>query len=161
LVALENNSFWDFRKSLTDGTNSAMIINSLAQYFFRVEDKEPQPYVLLKEKIISDYVGVLMQTNHFLFDAYNENIVRMTESGIMQKITEEQLPKPPEDDQPTVLSLEHLLIWFKVWIGLLLITSAVFIIEFVNAKIQKRQWLSSKTAEKYETKQKRRKHSYI
>jgi hypothetical protein len=137
LVALENNSFWDFRKSLTDGTNSAMIINSLAQYFFRVEDKEPQPYVLLKEKIISDYVGVLMQTNHFLFDAYNENVVRMTESGIMQKIIEERKPKPFEDDQQIALSFEHLLIWFKVWIGLLLIASVVFIVEFVNAKIQK------------------------
>jgi hypothetical protein len=139
LVALQNYSFWDFRKNLTDGTNSALIINSLANLFFKGDDKEPPTYVLLKEKIISDYVGILMTTNHFLFDAYNENIARMVESGIMEMKVGKERPQSSDEVDPTVLSFEHLLIWFEVWIAFLLITSAVFTIEFVRGRFQKRQ----------------------
>jgi hypothetical protein len=141
---VQNFSFWGFSKNLTDGTNTALIVNSLAFQYFKL-DNEPQTYALLKERIISEYVGISMETNNLLLEPYNELIIKMTESGIMEKMLDFPKSKPTDVDQPTALSLDHLLIWFKIWIGFLLVTSVVFVIELINGRYRRIGWNSTRS----------------
>jgi hypothetical protein len=71
-------------------------------------------YVVLKEKILSDLVGFVMDTHSFMIEAYNDKIVQLIESGIIGfiwKRINRNYHRTDDSDQ-TSLSLDHLLIWF-------------------------------------------------
>jgi hypothetical protein len=110
-----------------------------------VDEEENPTYVVLKEKIISDCIAIVMPANSFLLNAFNERITQMIESGIMEKIFRTEAKKP-EESQPVVLSIDHLLIWFMLWAGLLLIAGAVFVCEVIARKLPKIIKKSSKTS---------------
>jgi hypothetical protein len=127
---LNDLEVWDFYTNLTDGSNRALYANTFGIKYFK------PPYLVLKEKIISDYIGAVMPMNFFLFESYNEKIIQLTESGIIEKILR-QKPEMQEESQPVVLSFDHLLIWFMLWAGFLGIASAVFVGEILVRKLPK------------------------
>jgi hypothetical protein len=99
----------------------------------------PKNFEVLKEKISSDYFGFGMGVNSFMFKAYRDIIAQLHESGMMELFHRLFIPiKPIIDDDRVALSLDHLMIWFKLWIGLLLIVSVVFFAELLVGKFQKR-----------------------
>jgi hypothetical protein len=68
--------------------------------------------------------------NSFMFKAYNDKVVQLLESGIIEWFLRMFKPrKPIVDDYRVALSLDHLTIWFKLWIGLLLVATSVFLAE--------------------------------
>jgi hypothetical protein len=97
----------------------------------------PSSFIPLKEKIISDYGVIWLPIRHFITDVLNDKIVQLHESGIMGKLME--IPKPKEnitDNDPAALSLDHLGIWFKLWLGLVLIAISFFLVEVFLGKVQ-------------------------
>jgi hypothetical protein len=104
---------WD--KKLSEQPRSALFSTKISGLYYT----GPSFFIPLKEKIISDYVVIWLQYRHFITDVLNDKIVQLHESGIMAKLME--IPKPKEnisDSDPMPLSLDHLLIWFKLWLGL-------------------------------------------
>jgi hypothetical protein len=95
-------------------------------------------FAVLKEKVISDYVGISFPTNHFMYDVYNEKIAQLVESGIVQNFLDSSKPKKPiENDKRVPLSVDHLLIWFQLWMGLLVASIVVFLLEASMWRIRK------------------------
>lgn len=67
----------------------------------------------LRESIISDHWGFSISQNHFMFKPLNRKIVQLVESKIANRIVEEiQSRKTVDNDGSSVLSMEHLGIWF-------------------------------------------------
>jgi hypothetical protein len=93
-------------------------------------------YTVLDEKIISDPYGILTPINYFLFDALNDKVVRLAESGIFDKIMKEK-PTNSSYKEPIALKLSHLSIWFYLGMSFLLISSLVFFGEVLVEKILK------------------------
>jgi hypothetical protein len=91
----------------------------------------------LKQKIISDLTGFVMDTHNFMIEAYNDKIVQLFESGIIEIIWKMMHKNYPIDDDRKALSLDQLHMWFILWGGLLLIAVASFIIEILVWKLQK------------------------
>jgi hypothetical protein len=129
---VDNATGWNIQKNLTDGSKMATFVDYYGAY--GAVDEENPTYVVLKEKITSDCIAIVMPANFFLLNAFNERITQMIESGIMEKIFRTEAKKP-EESQPAVLSFDHLLIWFMLWAGLLLIASAVFVGEVLARKL--------------------------
>jgi hypothetical protein len=64
--------------------------------------------------------------------------MQLIESGIIDNILSYFKPKERfENDEPTQLTLDHLLIWFQLWMGLLSIAVTSFFFEFLMTKIGK------------------------
>jgi hypothetical protein len=93
-------------------------------------------FTVLNEKITSDLFGIPLRLNHFIFDALNEKVARLVESGIVNKIMEEK-PSKAGDYEPTVLTLDHLSIWFYLGMALLLISTFFFVFELFLGKVSK------------------------
>jgi hypothetical protein len=129
-MALADEDF-DIRKNLTDGSKKATFVG-----FGGIEYmKEGNPtFVVLKDKIISDCMSFETTANFYLFNAFNEKITQMVESGIMEWVLRQKASKP-EESEPVELSLDHLSIWFKLWAGFLLIASVAFVGEVLTQKI--------------------------
>jgi hypothetical protein len=120
---IKNISDWN----LTDGSKSATFTDYYGVLEIRNEEKPTS--VVLKEKISSDCIALRMPTNFYLFKAINEKITQMIESGIMEKILGKETEK-----SAVALSIDHLLIWFKLWGGFLLVASAAFVGEILTRK---------------------------
>jgi hypothetical protein len=127
-----------FHLNFTDGSNQAII--ALASIFRLIGTFETSSCAILKEKIISDYSGFFLETNSFIFEAYNDNIGRLVESGIIQKLSQNlSQSKQPVENDPIPLSLDHLLIWFQLWGAFLLVAALFFLCEFLMARLKKFQ----------------------
>jgi hypothetical protein len=121
-------------RNLTDGSKLALFTQTHEMnYIFRLG---LQKFAILKEKIISDYHGIMMPMNTFIFKVLNEKVVQLVESGIMGKLLQNEKPKEQLENEKVPLSLEHLDVWFVIWAGLLTLALAVFIGEIVAKKIQ-------------------------
>jgi hypothetical protein len=95
-------------------------------------------FIVLKEKVISDSYGLLFELNNYLYDAYNEVIVRLNESGITQYIVDSFKTKQKKaNNDPVPLSIHHLLIWFEIWISVLLIAIVAFLFEVFMGKLSR------------------------
>jgi hypothetical protein len=87
---------------------------------------------------MSDFSGLLVSTDSVLREGYLDKIMQLVESGIIENIMSYNKSKErPKNDDPVVLSIDHLLIWFQLWAGLLLIAVLFFLVEILVARIAK------------------------
>jgi hypothetical protein len=113
-------------------------IGFLHQTFEGAPIHKSSTYTIMKEKVISDYDGLMLPLNHFMFEALNDKIIQLQESGIMQKLFETSYRNAnATDDDPQPLSFTHLIIWFQLWCGLLLISILFFFLEVLMRKMSK------------------------
>jgi type III secretory pathway component EscU len=92
----------------------------------------------MKEKVISDYVGLLLPLNHFMFDALNDKIIQLQESGIICRWTQfPYLRANATEEDPVPLTLGHLQIWFQLLVFLLLISIFFFFVEVLMSKMSR------------------------
>jgi hypothetical protein len=118
------------QNSVTDGAKQAF------HYLRETESTYiPKNFVILKERITSDYFGFGTSVNSFIFKAYGDKLSQLVESGIIEWILR-GLKLSITKDEPVALSLNHLIIWFKLWIGLLLVASVVLSAELWIRKFQ-------------------------
>jgi hypothetical protein len=105
----------NFHIYLTDGSNLAMVMGT--QELNHVQYLITAKFVVVKEKILSDLEGIFLQPKSFIFDSYHDKAVHLVASGIV--------------------SIDHLLIWFQLWAGLLLVAVLFFLAEVLSRKFQK------------------------
>jgi hypothetical protein len=68
-------------------------------------------------------------------NALNEKVVQLQESGIMRIFyNNEAIKAVKEESDPVPLSIDHLSIWFKLWMGLLMVAVFFFVAEVLRAK---------------------------
>jgi hypothetical protein len=67
-------------------------------------------------------------------------MVHLDEAGIIQRISNLLTPRvlPRETTDPIALSFGQLVIWFRLWFGLLLIAVVVFMVEVLRGKMRRR-----------------------
>jgi hypothetical protein len=119
-------------QNLSDGSKKAMVVHSMAP-----EETKDKTFVLLKEKIITDTYGIAFYTNSDFRESYMDKLLQLTNSGIVEKIRRdiEDPPKPPIHAENIRISIDHLLIWFQLWAGLLMVAVLFFLLEILVAKI--------------------------
>jgi hypothetical protein len=123
---------WD--ENLSKQPRSALLYGMLNEAHYNA----PPHNIVLKEKITSDYAIVTLNSRHFFADVLNDKIVQLQESGIMAKFIKIWKPrKSSNDSDPVQLSLDHLLVWFKLWLGFILIAACFFFAEVLVKKAQK------------------------
>jgi hypothetical protein len=101
-------------------------------------DPKNSTYAVVKERIFRDFTGLLIQKYSILRQSYMDKITYLVESGIIEKIKNSFNQRiVPNDNEDVALSINHLLIWFQLWVGLLLIAVFIFSLEILMSKIAK------------------------
>lgn len=101
-------------------------IFELAQEFVGKADA-----ILLKETLLQTALGLFVPKTFFLFSQINEAIKKLYEAGIIQKWFEIFLDQRQRfvEKGPQVLTMDHLMIGFQMWLAFLLLASALFVLE--------------------------------
>jgi hypothetical protein len=135
---IRDKDVFDFYGNFTDGSNRALLVHTEVfkhyQNLAAIDNKSN--FVVLKQKVISDFAGIFMEINNYMFDVLNDKVTQLVESGIIDKFL--KTSNPPQDrNDPIVLSLEHLQTWFILWLGILLLAGFFFFAEVLFSKAQK------------------------
>jgi hypothetical protein len=136
LINVTDEEYSTLHRNLTDGSKKAMLTK--VSLLKPLPDPTNSPYAVVKEKIFTDLVGLKIDDNSVFYESYLEKVMHLVESGIIEKITSHLKPlkKQSKDDDPVALSIDHLLIWFQLWGGFLMIALLFFLLEIVIAKIR-------------------------
>jgi hypothetical protein len=88
---------------------------------------------VLKEIVLSDYLGFKFPSNDFMFEPVNRIITQLHESGIAKKIVDDEAAVKYQEKQaePMPLSLHHFENWFALWGFILVFSVAAFSCEFL------------------------------
>lgn len=98
---------------------------------------------MMDRKVMSLLVGIAFYRNSFLHSSFNIKIKHVISSGILKKFSrfkakyltkykKQNALKIGENSNPVVLTMEHLSVGFLIWIGMLLISFIIFVINFTN-----------------------------
>lgn len=92
---------------------------------------------LLSESFFTLHYGYTMYPTYFFAQQMNRKITQTVESGLMNYWISKHQPIPILETPtgPEVLTLEHTLVGFKIWIVCILISSTTFFVEIVSKKI--------------------------
>lgn len=128
-------------ENLSDGSNRGMFFDSNGLRQLLWNEQQDPPYAILKEKIISDYVGMALEKNSFLFELINRKVVQVVESGLAQRIMNNYryIKKYTNDIGPTVLTLDHLYAGFFAWFVCVIVAISVFTCELCSFRKPKRK----------------------
>lgn len=101
------------------------------------------PYVQLKEKIISDYMGLALYKNSFMYELMNRKVVQFMESGLAQSLVNSYryIKKTADKNEPNVLTLQHLQAGFYVWLACIVVSLIVFMLEMCFSRLD--NWMRS------------------
>ena len=133
-------------KQLQDPTfKSFAVHNELAFYMYNYNKKPGDRLYFhqLEKKIVSYNVYIAFHLGpDLLFPTFDWKIKRLVESGFFVHWIDRylshpsvQAPKPEPDDDKIVLTMDHLMVGFTIWLGMLLIASVVFIAEFARVHL--------------------------
>jgi hypothetical protein len=130
-VDLEMDDYKALHRNLIDASKRAIITQ--VSFLQPLPDPENSTFAIVKEKIITDFTGMLILINSFLCKGYLEKIMHLVESGIIENIMSNLKPRiQPKNDDPVALSIDHLLIWFQIWAGCLLTAVLFFLLLMAN-----------------------------
>jgi hypothetical protein len=143
LTGVASEAYQVLHRNLIDGSKRALITEvSLLQ---PLPDPKNSTYAVVKQKIFSDPTGISIYANSFLHQSYLDKIMQLVESGIIENIMSYLKPRNlPKDDERVALSIDHLLIWFQLWAGLLLVAVLFFLLEILFVKTAK-VWMKKNT----------------
>lgn len=97
------------------------------------------PFAVLKEKILTDYMGFAVDKHTVVYGAINQLAVRLVESGVSQVMVDQYRVRTTNaDGGPKVLTLEHLGAGFYIWLASVAIATFIFVLELSAQKILKR-----------------------
>lgn len=126
-----------FEELLSDNSNGGFIVDSEhLNGILNGLGRTPR-FSLLKERIISEYIGFALNDNSFMLHSINKLVVRFGESGLSNYIADRNhfVKKYSDDFGPKVLSLEHLGAGFCVWLACIAVAFIAFIMEICFKKI--------------------------
>lgn len=128
---------------LADGVKRAVITDSIHITSLTKSRGGIFKYKIMREKIISDYLSLMMvDPNNTLRTAFDQKMQQLVEAGIASKIVNDatKLNLQIGAEGPEILTLNHLEVWFIIWLYGLLVAFLVFIAEFffkTKAKLRK------------------------
>jgi hypothetical protein len=122
---------------LADGSNNAFITDTEYLRFLEKSLNGSVKFTVLKEIVLSDYLGFTFNENNFLLKPVNQIITHLYEAGITKLIIDRETEvKYLETVAERVkLSMDHLGVWFYVYAFMLLIATAAFVLEVFVHKI--------------------------
>ena len=131
---LQNSSFKGF-----------VLDNDLAflMYNYKKEPKDRRYFHQRDYNIHSYNVHILLPSKfHFLYSTFNWKIRQLVEGGFFVRWHKRYLsdwslrkPEPEPDDDKVVLTMDHLLVGFIIWLGMLLIASVAVIVELARVHL--------------------------
>jgi len=127
-------------KNPMDKGNKILVADSheIADY----NDQHPnQPLTIIDERImkINDWIEVHQLSNDFLMPLYQREATRLRENGLLDRVTKKWFdilkvrPRPLEND-PVVLTWDHVGVAFKICGAFLLLALIVFVFEVLFIK---------------------------
>ena len=131
-------------KQLQDPTfKSFAVYNQLtfSMYNYKKEPKDRLYFHQLERKFISYNVHVGFGTHHdFLYSTFDGKIKRLVESGffvhwIDRYLSHPSVQAPEPEDNRVVLTMDHLMVGFIIWLGMLTIASVAFIAEYLRVHL--------------------------
>lgn len=125
---------------LTDGSNRGVLFDRFQFTLFKQIVQANPPFSVLQEKVITDYYGIMIHTNSFMFAPTNKKVVQFVESGMAQFLVDKYryINKFTDDEGPQVLTLDHLDAGFYVWLVCVVFSIFAFIVEIIVHKIKTR-----------------------
>ena len=142
-------------KILQDSTFKGFAIDNelvFSMYNFKKKLKDRLYFHQLERKIFSYNVHIgFWEEYDFLYSTFDWKIKQLVEGGFFAHWIDRYLShpslQPPEqepDDDKVVLTMDHLSVGLTIWLGMLLIASAVFIGELVRScKLLTRNFFSN------------------
>ena len=133
-------------KRLQDSTFKGFAIDNELIFSIYNYKKKPEDRLFfhqLDQKMISYNIHVAFSPEHdFLYSTFDWKIKRLVESGffvhwIDQYLSHPSLWKPEPEDDKVVLTMDHLMVGFTIWLGILLIASFAMILELVRVYLAK------------------------
>ena len=129
---------------LQDPTFKSFAIDNelnFSMYNYKKEPKDRLYFHQLERKIISYnvYVGFSPE-REFLFSTFDWNIKQLVEGGffalwIDRYLSHPSVQAPKPGDTKVVLTMDHLMVGFTIWLGMLLIAFVAFTVEFLRVHL--------------------------
>jgi hypothetical protein len=128
---ISKHSYSSIFDLLSDGSNTAFVTDSEFLSFLEKSSNGTQKFTKLSEKILSNPLGFQFISNDFMFKPFNQKIVQLVESGIADMIikNESSFTRKYVEEEPPPLTLDHLGVWFEIWIVMLSVAGLSFIVE--------------------------------
>jgi hypothetical protein len=126
---------------LADGANNAFITDTEHLNYLEKSLNGTKKFTVLKEIVMSDYLGFKYYNNDFMLKPISRIIGQLYESGIAQRIVDNEAALNYEETStdPVPLSWKHLGIWFYISLGLLIPAVLVFFVEQYVHELKSRE----------------------
>jgi hypothetical protein len=134
-MIFENRSISEL---LTDGSNNAFITDTEHLSFMEKSLNGSKKFSVLREIFLSDHLGFRFPNNDFMFKSFNRIITQLHESGISDWIVKNEsfINFPKARNDPVVLTMRHLGVWFYLCVFMLTVATFAFFSEFLVHKLQ-------------------------
>jgi hypothetical protein len=127
----------DLNKTITQllvvDSNNALIVEEFWLLEIDKFSNRTVKYNKLKEVVMTDHYSFILFANIFMFEPFSRKVSQLIDSGIAMRNVDEHLKfkKPIDtDDEKRKLTLDHLGIWFIIWLLSLGIATLCFALEF-------------------------------
>jgi hypothetical protein len=122
---------------LVDGANKAYVTDRDWYEELEYGSEGTANFAVLEEIVLSDHWGFRFEVNHYMYDAFNRKIVQLVESGladVLVKNATKKWRKVEAEEEHVALTIDHLAVWFYLWLILLGIALLAFIVEVCRVK---------------------------
>lgn len=115
--------------------NGSIILEELYLQQFQMFLKENFTMKILEENVFALFYVVLFPQVHFLYKPFNDIILFVVQSGLIDYWERIRFPpnfllwKPQETADPVVLTWDHLYIGFYIWLFCIAVSAAAFVAE--------------------------------
>ena len=133
-------------KQLQDSTFKSFAVHNeftFSMYNYKKKPEDRLYFHQLELQILSFNVYVGFSPEHdFLYSTFDWKIKRLVEGGffalwIDKYLSDFSLRKPNPEDNKVVLTMDHLMVGFTIWLGMLLVASVAMIVELVRVHLAK------------------------
>jgi hypothetical protein len=121
-------------KLLADGSNRAFVTDRDWYEALEYKSQGKAKFAILEEIVLSDHWGFRFEVNSFMYEPFNRKIVQLVESGLADVIVKNATKiwrNIETEDEHVPLAIDHLAVWFYLWLILLGIALLAFSLEIV------------------------------
>jgi hypothetical protein len=135
---------------LSDGSKNAFYTDTEHLTFVEKSLNGSQKFKKLQKAIMSDHLGMRFRNNDFLYEAVNRIVTQLLESGITNWIVNKEASikyQEPRND-PVVITMDHLGIWFYLLAILLMFSLVALVFELAFSQVMKSLDVKAKKTKK-------------
>lgn len=94
---------------------------------------------MFKETLYKIDYGLLLARHNFLFVQINDAVARLSEGGIMQRWVKMAFNRTSGivEVDPQVLTMDHLMMGFQIWLSFLILASILFLAELFRPSFER------------------------